>query len=59
MTKESEFILAVSHVHHVAQRLLDVTCGNSWRADLETAVADFVLAAASVRNRFEEMEVQS
>ena len=53
--EQARFIAAVSEMHQRAQRLFDVTCGDNWDADLETAVADFVLAAAGVRNRYDEL----
>lgn len=52
--EENDLMNAAAKAQAAATRLMGVLNGNRWERDLETAMAEFVLAAASVRNRFEE-----
>ena len=56
MTKQDYFNIAVGNASQEAERLHTAVNAGVEGHELETRVACFVLAAAQVRNRFEELE---
>ena len=54
--KENAFLRAVGNASQEADKLRDVVNAGTKGRDLEDRVAAFVLAAARVRNRFEELD---
>ena len=55
MHEQTELIMAMERAYAALSDLRDVIYGNDWDSKLETAMADFVLKAAALRNRFEEL----
>ena len=54
--KQNAFLRAVGNAAQEAEKLRDMANSGRTGHDLETRVACFVLAAAQVRNRFEELD---
>jgi hypothetical protein len=54
--REQAFIDAVEHAFDAVRTLRNKIGTADDAMDVETAVADFVLAATGVRNRFKDME---